>query len=232
MAHSGAGADDLLIPVAEGVAVGARFHSADVGAPTILFFHGNGEIVADYDDLGPVFTRAGANFLPVDYRGYGRSSGRPTITAMMRDCHCVFEFVKGWLRERGCGGPIVVAGRSLGSASALALAAAYGHPQIGGLVVESGFARVSPLLQILGIDPAALGFHEDQGFRNLDKIREFNGPTLVIHGELDHLIPVANAHALFDASGAPGKKLLLIEGPTTTVSSCTASPNIWRRSVS
>jgi pimeloyl-ACP methyl ester carboxylesterase len=210
--RSEASGEDLLIPVEEGVAVGARFHAAGEGAPTILFFHGNGEIVADYDDLGPVFTAAGANFLPVDYRGYGRSSGRPTITSMMRDCHRVCDFVKRWLGERRCTGPIVAAGRSLGSASALELAATYGHPEIAGLVVESGFARVSPLLHVLGIDTEALGFREDQGFRNVDKIREFNGPTLVIHGELDYLIPVANAHALFEACGAPDKRLLLLAG--------------------
>jgi pimeloyl-ACP methyl ester carboxylesterase len=210
--RSETGGEDLLIPVEEAVAVGARFHAADEGAPTILFFHGNGEIVADYDDLGPMFTAAGANFLPVDYRGYGRSTGRPTITSMMRDCHRVYDFVKTWLGQRGCTGPIVAAGRSLGSASALELASTYGHPEIAGLVVESGFARVSPLLHVLGIDTEALGFREDRGFRNVDKIRKFHGPTLVIHGELDYLIPVANAHALFEACEAPDKRLLLLAG--------------------
>ena len=51
---------------------------ADPAAPSILFFHGNGEIVADYDDLGPLYNRMGINFLAADYRGYGRSTGRPT----------------------------------------------------------------------------------------------------------------------------------------------------------
>ena len=77
--------------------VGGRFHMAEKSAPNILFFHGNGEMVADYDEMGPLYNRIGINFLPVDYRGYGRSTGQPTITAMMRDCHVIFDFAKKWL---------------------------------------------------------------------------------------------------------------------------------------
>ncbi len=47
---------DLLIPVEEDIRVGARFHIRDNTCPNILFFHGNGEIVSDYDDLGPMLT--------------------------------------------------------------------------------------------------------------------------------------------------------------------------------
>ena len=62
------GTTDVLIPVADTAVVGARLHLADPAAPSILFFHGNGEIVADYDDLGPRYNRMGINFLAADYR--------------------------------------------------------------------------------------------------------------------------------------------------------------------
>src|SRR5271157_1715121 len=119
----GAAADDetvesILIPVEKDVVVGARLHMAGVEAATIIFFHGNGEIVADYDDLGIVYTDMGINFLPVDYRGYGRSTGRPTVTAVMRDCHTVFACIRTRLKEKGYSGPNIVMGRSLGSAPA------------------------------------------------------------------------------------------------------------------
>ena len=71
-------ARDVLIPVTDDDSIGGRFHMAHPEGPNILFFHGNGEIVADYDDLGPVYNQIGINFLPVDYRGYGRSDGTPT----------------------------------------------------------------------------------------------------------------------------------------------------------
>jgi uncharacterized protein len=202
-------AQDLLIPVADRVAVGARFHPAAADDPTILFFHGNGEIVADYDELAPFYRRQGVNFFPVDYRGYGRSTGAPTVSAMMQDCHAIFTFVRQWLPQMGFRGPLMVMGRSLGSASALELAASY-PGEVAALIVESGFAYAGPLLQLLGVSLAAIGFREMTGFRNIDKIRAYSGPTLIIHAEHDHIIPLSDGQALFDASGATDKTLLKI----------------------
>jgi hypothetical protein len=213
LATTPSGAQDLAIPVDAGVTVGACFHAAGKAGPVLLFFHGNGEIVADYDELAPFYTRLGINFLPVDYRGYGRSTGRPTVSAMMEDSHTIFRFVRDWLTDQGFTGPLAVMGRSLGSAPALELAAAY-PDLIAGLIVESGFAYAGPLLRLLGVDVEALGFKEDQGFRNVDKIRQFANPTLIIHAELDHIIPFADGLALYEASPAPDKTLLKIPGAT------------------
>jgi len=202
---------DILIPVKDDVVIGARFHMTEKSGASILFFHGNGEIVADYDELGPIYNQMGANFLAVDYRGYGRSTGKPTVSAMMRDCHVIFEFAQNWLRQNNYPGPVILMGRSLGSASVLELAAARGD-SIDGLIVESGFAFAAPLLQLLGIDLEALGFKEEKGFRNIDKIRKFDKPTLIIHAEFDHIIPFSDGAALYNASSAPHKTLLKIPG--------------------
>jgi len=112
----------------------------------------------------------GINFMPVDYRGYGRSGGRPTVAAMMQDCHTIFEFARYWLLDNRYQGPLIVMGRSLGSASALELAWKYPQ-QIDALIIESGFANVKPLLQLLGVNVAAIGFEESAGFGHLDKIK-------------------------------------------------------------
>jgi len=104
---------DIMVPVENDEKIGARFHMDKKQGPNILFFHGNGEIVADYDDLGPLYNNMGINFLPVDYRGYGRSTGMPTVTAMMNDSNAIFNFVKKWLLEHFYTGPIIIMGRSL-----------------------------------------------------------------------------------------------------------------------
>lgn len=202
---------EVLIPVDPDVTIGARFHMAEKSACNILFFHGNGEIVADYDELGGIYNQLGANFLAVDYRGYGRSSGKPTVTAMMRDCHLIFDYTTQWLDRHNFVGPLVVMGRSLGSASALELAVCY-PDRIAGLIIESGFAYASPLLALLGIDASAIGFREEIGFRNVDKIAAYGGPTLVIHAEYDHIIAFSEGQSLFDASKSSNKKLLQIPG--------------------
>jgi hypothetical protein len=94
-------AQEILIPVHPGVAIGGRFYAAGATEPTLLFFHGNGEIVADYEDLGMLYVQRGLNFFPVDYRGYGRSTGTPTVTTMMHDCNAIFAFAQVIAKPRG-----------------------------------------------------------------------------------------------------------------------------------
>jgi fermentation-respiration switch protein FrsA (DUF1100 family) len=202
-------AQDVMIPVEPDVMVGARFHMMGKPSPNILFFHGNGEIVADYDELGPIYNQMEINFLPVDYRGYGRSSGTPTVSAMMGDCHVIFEYVVDWLRGEGYTGSLIIMGRSLGSASALELSDTHGE-QIEGIIIESGFAYAGPLLRLLGADPVRLGFKEETGFANLDKIKRFKKPTLIIHAERDHIIPFSDGEALYNGSSASDKTFLKI----------------------
>jgi pimeloyl-ACP methyl ester carboxylesterase len=200
---------DVLVPVGDDIAVGARLHLGDRTHANILFFHGNGEIAADYDEIGPFYHRIGANFLAADYRGYGRSTGHPTVASMMRDCHTIFQFVTDWLAQNEFTGPLVLMGRSLGSASAIELAAACAD-RVCGLIVESGFAYAGPLLRLLGVNPAAIGFREETTFDHINKIKRFRGPLLVIHAEFDHIIPFSDGQALFEASPSTDKALLKI----------------------
>ena len=204
-------AKDFNISVEDDVVIGARLHHFDKAAPVILFFHGNGEIVSDYNDLGPMYSSIGSNFLPVDYRGYGRSTGTPTVTGMMRDCHAVFDYFRRWFSTHGYTGALIVMGRSLGSASALELATSY-PDEIDGLIIDSGFAYFTPLLKLLGVNIKAMEIREQEGLRNIDKIQNFYKPSRFIHAEYDHIIPFSDAQALFDACPASDKKLLKIPG--------------------
>jgi len=200
---------ELSIPVEPGINIGGKIFISGKTAPSILFFHGNGEIVIDYDDLGPMYVNLGINFIPVDYRGYGRSGGHPNVSSMMKDCHTIFDYVRKWLADNGHAMTFIVMGRSLGSASALELAACY-DDRIDGIIIDSGFAHILPLLRIIGIDPDRLGLREDDGPGNLDKIRKFHKPTLVIHAKRDHIIPYSDGKKLFDSSPAANKKMLTI----------------------
>ena len=201
--------------------------SVGSAAPTILFFHGNGEIAADYADVGPLLNDRGISLLVAEYRGYGRSGGSPTVAAMMADARAVFEALEARLAARGggrssascaCGTRpsvgsatgVVVMGRSLGSAPAVALAAALGPPRVAGLVVESGFARAKPLLRTLGVAEQELVKITGTDLDNVGKIKAYAGPTLVIHGAQDHLIPVGDGQALYHASQAEHKDMLVV----------------------
>jgi len=205
------GAIDYDITVEENVQIGARFHMADSGNPNILFFHGNGEIVSDYDTIGPMYNEHGLNLLAVDYRGYGRSKGEPTVTSMMLDAHVIFKEVRQWLQDAGHTGPFVIMGRSLGSACALELAASY-ETDISGLIIESGFAHTVPLLNCLGIDTEALGITEADGLKNIQKIAQFSKPTFIIHAQHDQFIPVMTAEILQVQCAARSKEFQMVPG--------------------
>lgn len=202
---------DSTIAVAEGVQVHARFHLAGQEEPTILFFHGNGEIVSDYDDIAPFYTKFGMNFLTADYRGYGKSSGSPTVTTMLGDAHRVLAAAKDWLTKAGHTGPLLVMGRSLGAAAALELASSHAE-DFAGLIIESGFATTLPLLMSLGVDVARLGITEEDGFRNVRKVSSFTKPTLIIHGQYDEIIPVNSAAILQAQSPARTKEFQVVPG--------------------
>lgn len=203
--------EDIIIPVADGVQIGARLHNAQKNHPLILFFHGNGEVVSDYDDIGPVFSESGINFLVVDYRGYGTSTGSPTVSGMMQDSHNIFNFIKKWRKESDFTGPVVIMGRSLGSASALEIAVNY-QDDIDGVIIESGFAYAEPLLRLLGADLGTEPFDETRGINNIGKIERVMKPALIIHAEYDHIIPYSDGETLYRLCGAARKSLIRIDG--------------------
>ena len=202
---------DHGIAVDEGVRLSARFYLASKDDPSILFFHGNGEIVSDYDMIGPMYSKYGINFMVVDYRGYGNSGGEPSVTDMMEDSRIIFSSFKDWLAAAEYTGPLLVMGRSLGSAPALEIASLF-QEQIAGLIIESGFATTLPLLLTMGVDVQGLDITEDDGFQNVRKISSINKPTLIIHGQRDEIIPVNSAALLQAQSPARIKELQIVPG--------------------
>lgn len=206
------GCVDLALEVEEGIFVGARLHlPLELTGPNVLFFHGNGETVGDYDRVGPSFCELGIGFLVVDYRGYGWSGGIPTATSMVRDCYPIFDQIREFLAAAGRTGPLAVMGRSLGSVCALELAA-FRSGDFAGLIIESGFATTMPVLENLGVDTAALGLSEDDGFGNLLKIKTYQKPVLIIHAMNDELIPLNQAADLQAECPAVARELQMVPG--------------------
>ena len=204
------GSVDLSIPVDGGAVLHARFHPGPDGAPVVLLFHGNGEIVADYDDIAGAYRRLGAALLVVDYRGYGRSTGEPVPSRLVLDAEQALDFVRSRLVDRGAP-PIVVLGRSLGSAPAIHLAATRGA-ELAGLILESGFARTLPLLRLVGVPVERLGLAEADGYDNEDGMRRVAVPTLILHADGDTIIPLEDARRNFAACAAEDKRLVIVEG--------------------
>ncbi|MCB0192449.1 MAG: alpha/beta fold hydrolase [Anaerolineae bacterium] len=197
------------IEVEPGLSLSAYLHEAGDSAPLILFFHGNGEIAADYATIGPMYAQLGISFLIIDYRGYGMSGGQPTTSNQLTDAVAVFEQLDDILAANNVKpAKIYVMGRSLGSASAIEVAHKNGD-QLGGIIIESGFANTFSLISRLG----GLDIDADDatmGYGNTAKIEEITIPTLIIHGMEDYLIPASDGQTLHDRSAAADKRIVLV----------------------
>jgi alpha-beta hydrolase superfamily lysophospholipase len=199
------GAVDLEAPVPGG-SLHLRFYRNAAARATVLFFHGNGEVVSDYDESASLFAMAGASLSVMDYRGYGRSSGKLTLRNVLSDARPALSALPMSAR------PLVVMGRSLGASCAAEL---YQDPPPGvaGFIWESGFTDLHGLLRRRGMTPPAAFPPEDlAAFDPLPKLRRGKLPLLVLHGSEDELIPPPEAEAAFEAAGTNEKRLVYIPG--------------------
>jgi alpha-beta hydrolase superfamily lysophospholipase len=196
------------VPVGEGVDISCRFFFGDAGNANLLFFHGNGELASEYEDIGGAFNSVGLNIFVADYRGYGDSGGRPSVTGMMEDAHPIAKWFKHFLQDKDYSGSRFIMGRSLGSAPAIELAAAY-PADFRGVVIESGFCDVTDLLGRTGrmlhqsgsATPASPGF---------DRVLKITMPVLVIHGQYDSIVPLEEGEKIFRNVASTDKKMVTI----------------------
>ena len=197
-----AGASDRMIEV-EGARLHVRVHAPPGTSGTLLLFHGNGEVVADYDGAAARFARAGVALAVMDYRGYGRSTGRPTLRTLIADARRVAEVVR----------PRVVMGRSLGGVAAHEL---YARPTAGmaGVILESALFDLGGLVRRRGlVPPASLTEEERRTFDPAGKLALGRLPLLVLHGERDNLIAPGEARSALAAAGAAGADKTLVMVP-------------------
>lgn len=175
---------------------------------TIVFSHGKGgNLAQDVEwEHAEVLWQCGFDVLTYDYRGFGRSGGSSEDeTTLAADAQAALMFV---LSQPGVSlNRVVSYGHSLGSAPAIALAAA--NPGIRTLIIESGFSNG----QAMANSANPMGFPVKwllrQPMENTTRIANVNAPVLIMHGEADILVPVAQARELHAA--AKGSKELRVE---------------------
>ncbi|MEA3362670.1 MAG: alpha/beta hydrolase [Thermodesulfobacteriota bacterium] len=183
------------------------YHEIDPAAKTLVHFHGNGEIVDDWQgDFVTLIQKMGCNCFLAELRGYGQSTGQPQLGKMLEDVVPTIEALQQSANE------LIFFGRSVGSIFAIEAAANF--PQAAGLILESGVADVQERL-LLRVDPEELGVRADaleaEIERNLNhqlKLSTYPGSVLVMHTQHDGLVDVSHGQRLYD--WAPGKKKLKI----------------------
>ena len=159
----------------------------------LLLCHGNAGNIGDRVLHAALLTAVGFDVLLFDYRGYGRSSGRPSEEGT----YCDARAALACLLERPGVDPtrVFYLGESLGGAIALNLALDYPPA---GLVLVSAFTGVRELGRLhYPFVPAAL---IPEAYPSLRWLPELRAPLLVLHGERDEIVPVSQGRALFDSA--------------------------------
>ena len=199
--------DEYYIDAGEGVRIHARCHPNPDAKASLLFFHGNGEIVSDYDNLAGHFSSLGVELIIADFRGYGKSTGNPTLRSTLEDAHIIFDYLK---KEEVFKSIVCVMGRSLGGAPTIELCCK--RSDIQGCVLESAYADPIPLVERRGLKIEKTTPEEDTVFNNSLKIATVKCPTLIMHGADDFLISPQEAKLNYDNAGAKIKTLEILEG--------------------
>jgi pimeloyl-ACP methyl ester carboxylesterase len=162
----------------------------------LLLCHGNAGNIGDRVLHARLLTAVGFDVLLFDYRGYGRSGGRPSEGGTYRDARAALACL---LEQAGVDpARVFYLGESLGGAVALDLA--LDHPPAG-LVLLSAFTGVRELGPVhYPFVPTAL---IPDAYPTLRRIDDLRAPLLVLHGERDENLPLSHGRALFDAARPP-----------------------------
>jgi fermentation-respiration switch protein FrsA (DUF1100 family) len=167
---------------------------------TILWCHGNAGNIGDRLDLLKLLhDRLDVNIFIFDYRGYGKSQGRPTEDGTYRDAHGAMDYLRA--RPDIEGDRIVVFGQSLGGAIAVDLAC---RNKFMGLILEATFTS---LVDIFEMPPKDFPVKYD----SYSKIKRVKVPLLMLHGDKDDVVPFESGYTLFKAAHEP-KKFCAIKG--------------------
>jgi uncharacterized protein len=138
-----------------------------------------------------------------DYRGYGRSEGKPSEAGVLADARAA----RAWLadREQLSSSDIVLLGESLGGAVAVDLAARDGARA---LVLESTFSSL-PEVAAHHYPFLPVRWLMQTRFDSAAKIGDYHGPLLMAHGDADTIVPLSFGRRLFESANQPKRFLLL-----------------------
>ncbi len=181
----------LALPSGEAASAWARSVDAQT-APAVLFFHGNGENLETmrwaglYDQLAGL----GVHSLAVDYPGYGRSDGSPSEAGLT----AAGEAGLRWLADRHPGAPKIVLGWSLGAAVAVQVAARH-RDEISGLALLSAWEDLESLASTF-FPKILVGVALADRWDSRAWAPELRPPVLMIHGEVDRIIPIDHGRRL------------------------------------
>jgi len=209
------GAEEVFIQTKDGERINGIYYPGS-RPELVLYFHGNAGDLSNWQYVSQDFVRAGYHFFIIDYRGYGKSTGRIAESGLYNDARAAYNYVtatKGFSPEQ-----VIIYGRSIGTGIAIDLA---GKVSSRGLILESPFTGLKNLArQKFSLILPSLILRFD--FNNLAKINSVKSPVLFLHGSNDTLIPPSHSQQLFDSFDGKKEIVIVADGSHNDLSAFSA----------
>lgn len=193
--------EDVLFSTSDGVTLHGWFVPGG-GNITFLWLHGNaGNISHRVDHIKLIHQQLEVSIFIFDYRGYGRSEGKPSEKGTYLDTEAALEY----LRSRPDADPkdkLVLFGQSLGSGVAVETASRH---KVDAIILESPFTSIRAMVRkAFPYLPSGLLVHlVEARYDSFSKIQNIDSPLLVVHGDRDELVPIEMGQELFEAAHEP-----------------------------
>jgi uncharacterized protein len=196
--------EDVYLETDDGVKINGWFCPDKSSDFTILFFHGNAGNIKDRIWFLNSANKFGLSVFIIDYRGYGKSGGKPSEDCINIDATCAYNYLtaKRNIKEEN----IVLWGTSLGSAPATYLASS---KKCKGLILFSAFTNASDMASIVMPFAPFVKYLLKIRYDNLARIKNIDIPVFIIHAENDNITPFWMGRKLFDSAREPKKFLSL-----------------------
>jgi uncharacterized protein len=195
-------AQDASFVAADGTKLHGWYVAHEQSKGHALLLHGNaGNVTLLAQTLRTLNRRHQLAVLALDYRGFGKSDGKPSEEGLYQDARAA----RRWLAEKEhiAESDVILMGVSLGGAVAVDLAARDGAR---GLVLANTFTSLPAAAQVQW-PWLPMSMLLSTRMDSLAKIKDYRGPLLISHAEADEVVPLAQGQALYDA--APGPKRLI-----------------------
>jgi len=197
--------DEIYFKTKDGLNISGWYIPAENEKGVLLFCHGNAGNISHRVDSIKIFNSLNLSVLIFDYRGYGKSEGKPSEYGTYLDAEAAWDYLVNVKRKSP--ESIILFGRSLGGAVAAELAM---RKKSAALIIESCFTSVPDLGKTF-YPWLPIKLLSKFKYSTIDKIGSINCPKLIVHSPEDEIISFRHGEMLYEKAFQP-KDFLKIKG--------------------